>query len=130
MTDDQLVARARQVSSASKNWCRSTNGDLRSGMRMVSMWRRLRFGPASFLQAFVTFAVFARMPVSHWLFRIAINQCYNFLKSRRKFGDPIDCDELNLAGMSLPPRGLLPRTTPAALCGLGTAPRQAAAVIT
>jgi len=26
------------------------------------------------------------------------HQCYNFLKSRRKFGDPLDCDELNLAG--------------------------------
>ena len=33
-----------------------------------------------------------------WLFRIAINQCYNFLKNRKKFGDPVDCDDVVLVG--------------------------------
>ena len=53
----------------------------------------------AFLQAFVHIKSFRQdAQFRTWLFRIVINQCYNFLKGRKKFGDPIDCDEISLAG--------------------------------
>ena len=102
MTDDQLVARAQA-------------GDLPAFEELVQKYQREVYGLAcrmvsdaeeakdlaqqAFLQAFVHIRSFRQdAQFRTWLFRIAINQCYNFLKSRRKFGDPIDCDELNLAG--------------------------------
>jgi RNA polymerase sigma-70 factor, ECF subfamily len=101
MTDDQLVARAQE-------------GDLPAFEELVQKYQREVYGLAcrmvsdseeakdlaqqAFLQAFVHIRSFRRdAQFRTWLFRIAINQCYNFLKSRRKFGDPLDCDELNLA---------------------------------
>src|SRR5574340_479220 len=102
MTDPQLVARAQQ-------------GDLPAFEELVKKYQREIYGLAyrlvldaeeakdlaqqAFLQAFVHIRSFRQdAQFRTWLFRIAINQCYNFLKSRRKFGDPIDCEELNLVG--------------------------------
>ena len=102
MTDAQLVTRAQA-------------GDLPAFEELVQKYQREVYGLAcrmvsdaeeakdlaqqAFLQAFVHIRSFRQdAQFRTWLFRIAINQCYNFLKSRRKFGDPIDCDELNLAG--------------------------------
>jgi len=101
MTDDQLVARAQA-------------GELQAFEELVMKYQRDIYGLASrmvsdaeeakdlaqqaFLQAFVHIGSFRRdAQFRTWLFRIAINQCYNFLKSRKKFGDPIDCDEVHLA---------------------------------
>jgi len=102
MTDDQLVARAQ-------------DGDLPAFEELVKKYQRQVYGLAcrmvsdseeardlaqqAFLQAFVHIKSFRRdAQFRTWLFRIAINQCYNFLKGRRKYGDPVDCDEVNLAG--------------------------------
>jgi RNA polymerase sigma-70 factor (ECF subfamily) len=102
MTDDQLVARAQ-------------DGDLPAFEELVKKYQREVYGLAcrmvsdseeardlaqqAFLQAFVHIKSFRRdAQFRTWLFRIAINQCYNFLKGRKRFGDPIDCDEVNLVG--------------------------------
>jgi RNA polymerase sigma-70 factor (ECF subfamily) len=102
MTDDQLVARAQA-------------GDLPAFEELVQKYQREVYGLAcrmvsdseeakdlaqqAFLQAFVHIRSFRQdAQFRTWLFRIAINQCYNFLKSRKKFGDPVDCEEMNLAG--------------------------------
>jgi RNA polymerase sigma-70 factor (ECF subfamily) len=102
MTDDQLVAQAQ-------------GGDLPAFEELVRKYQREVYGLAcrmvsdaeeakdlaqqAFLQAFVHIRSFRRdAQFRTWLFRIAINQCYNFLKSRKKFGDPVDTDEINLAG--------------------------------
>src|SRR4030042_2189497 len=109
MTDDQLVARAEA-------------GDLPAFQELVQKYQREVYGLAcrmvsdseeakdlaqqAFLQAFVHIRSFRRdAQFRTWLFRIAINQCYNFLKSRKKFGDPVDCEELNLAGGEPSPEG-------------------------
>src|SRR5512135_2151673 len=53
----------------------------------------------AFMQAFIHIRSFRQdSQFRTWLFRIAINQCYNFLKSRKKFGDPVDSDEVVLVG--------------------------------
>jgi RNA polymerase sigma-70 factor (ECF subfamily) len=53
----------------------------------------------AFMQAFIHIRSFRQdAQFRTWLFRIAINQCYNFLKNRKKFGDPINCDEVVLVG--------------------------------
>jgi RNA polymerase sigma-70 factor (ECF subfamily) len=102
MTDDQLVARSQA-------------GDLPAFEELVHKYQREIYGLAcrmvsdaeeakdlaqqAFLQAFVHIRSFRRdAQFRTWLFRIAINQCYNFLKSRKKFGDPVDCDEVTLTG--------------------------------
>ena len=102
MTDAQLVSRAQA-------------GDLPAFEELVQKYQREVYGLAcrmvsdaeeakdlaqqAFLQAFVHIRSFRQdAQFRTWLFRIAINQCYNFLKSRKKFGDPLDSDELNLAG--------------------------------
>ncbi|MGA9755856.1 MAG: sigma-70 family RNA polymerase sigma factor [Desulfobaccales bacterium] len=102
MTDDQLVARAQA-------------GELPAFEELVVKYQREIYGLAcrmvsdaeeakdlaqqAFLQAFVHIKSFRQdAQFRTWLFRIAINQCYNFLKGRKKFGDPIDCDEISLAG--------------------------------
>jgi RNA polymerase sigma-70 factor (ECF subfamily) len=107
MTDDQLVARAQE-------------GDLPAFEELVKQYQREVYGLAcrmvsdseeakdltqqAFLQAFVHIRSFRRdAQFRTWLFRIAINQCYNFLKSRKKFGEPVDCDELNLTGTEASP---------------------------
>ncbi len=112
MTDDQLVARAQE-------------GDLPAFEELVMKYQREVYGLAcrmvsdaeeakdlsqqAFLQAFVHIRSFRRdAQFRTWLFRIAINQCYNFLKSRKKFGDPVDCEDLNLvAGEPSPEADLI-----------------------
>lgn len=102
MTDSQLVAR-------------SQNGDRSAFEELVKKYQRDIYGLAcrmvsdpeeakdvaqqAFLQAFMHIRSFRQdSQFRTWLFRIAINQCYNFLKSRKKFGDPVDCDEVVLVG--------------------------------
>jgi RNA polymerase sigma-70 factor, ECF subfamily len=102
MTDDQLVARAQA-------------GELPAFEELVVKYQREIYGLAcrmvsdpeeakdlaqqAFLQAFVHIRSFRRdAQFRTWLFRIAINQCYNFLKSRKKFGDTVDCDDVHLEG--------------------------------
>jgi RNA polymerase sigma-70 factor (ECF subfamily) len=102
MTDAQLVARAQA-------------GDLPAFEDLVKKYQREIYGLAcrmvsdpeeakdlaqqTFLQAFVHLRSFRQdAQFRTWIFRIAINQCYNFLKSRKKYGDPVDCDEVVLVG--------------------------------
>jgi RNA polymerase sigma-70 factor (ECF subfamily) len=107
MTDDQLVAQAQEgdlpaFEELVKKYQREVYG---LACRMVSDAEEARdLAQQAFLQAFIHIKSFRRdAQFRTWLFRIAINQCYNFLKGRRKFGDPIDCDEVNLAGEEASP---------------------------
>ncbi|MCK9375558.1 MAG: sigma-70 family RNA polymerase sigma factor [Syntrophobacterales bacterium] len=110
MTDDQLVARAQE-------------GDLPAFEELVKKYQREVYGLAcrmvsdaeeakdltqqALLQAFVHIRSFRRdAQFRTWLFRIAINQCYNYLKSRKKFGDTVDSDEANLVGEGCPQEDL------------------------
>ena len=102
MTESQLVARAQ-------------NGELPAFEELVKKYQREVYGLAcriisdseeakdmtqqAFLQAFVHIKSFRQdAQFRTWLFRIAINQCYNYLKSRKKFGDPVDMDTMVLVG--------------------------------
>ncbi len=102
MTDAQLVAQAQ-------------NGDVPAFEELVKKYQREIYGLAcrmvsdseeakdlaqqAFMQAFIHIRSFRQdAQFRTWLFRIAINQCYNFLKSRKKFGDPVDADEVALVG--------------------------------
>jgi RNA polymerase sigma-70 factor (ECF subfamily) len=107
MTDDQLVARAQEgelpaFEELVKKYQREVYG---LACRMVSDAEEAKdLAQQAFLQAFVHIRSFRRdAQFRTWLFRIAINQCYNFLKSRKKFGDPVDCDEINLAATDTSP---------------------------
>jgi RNA polymerase sigma-70 factor (ECF subfamily) len=107
MTDDQLVAQAQEgdlpaFEELVKKYQREVYG---LACRMVSDAEEARdLAQQAFLQAFIHIKSFRRdAQFRTWLFRIAINQCYNFLKGRRKFGDTIDCDEVNLAGEEASP---------------------------
>ncbi len=102
MTDSQLVARAQEgdlpaFEELVKKYQREVYG---LACRMVSDAEEARdLAQQAFLQAFIHIKSFRRdAQFRTWLFRIAINQCYNLLKGRRKFGEPIDCDEVNLVG--------------------------------
>src|SRR4030042_293981 len=111
MTDDQLVARAQA-------------GDLPAFEELVQKYQREVYGLAcrmvsdpeeakdlaqqAFLQAFVHIRSFRQdAQFRTWLFRIAINQCYNFLKTRKKFGDPVDMDNIVLIGNDSPESDLV-----------------------
>ena len=111
MTETHLVARAQQ-------------GDLPAFEELVRKYQREIYHLAcrivhdaeeakdmaqqTFLQAYVHIRNFRHQSQFRtWLFRIAINQCYNFLKSRKKFGDPVDSQDLHLAGEDNPQEGLL-----------------------
>ena len=100
MTDPHLVARAQQ-------------GDLTAFEELVKKYQREIYGLAcrlvmdqeeakdvtqqAFLQAFVHIRGFRQQSQFRtWLFRIAINQCYNFLKTRKKYGEPVDPQEMHL----------------------------------
>jgi RNA polymerase sigma-70 factor (ECF subfamily) len=102
MTESQLVARAQ-------------DGELPAFEELVMKYQREVYGLAcriisdseeakdmtqqAFLQAFVHIKSFRQdAQFRTWLFRIAINQCYNYLKSRKKFGDPVDMDTMVLVG--------------------------------
>ena len=111
MTELHLVARAQQ-------------GDLPAFEELVRKYQREIYNLAcrlvhdseeakdlaqqTFLQAYVHLRAFRHQAQFRtWLFRIAINQCYNFLKSKKKFGDPVDTQELNLAEEGNPQDGLM-----------------------
>ena len=111
MTEPHLVARAQQ-------------GDLPAFEELVRKYQREIYHLAcrmvhdpeeakdmaqqTFLQAFVHIREFrGHSQFRTWLFRIAINQCYNWLKRKKKFGDPVDSQDLNLAGEDNPQEGLL-----------------------
>ncbi len=110
MTDPHLVARAQQ-------------GDLTAFEELVKKYQREIYGLAcrlvldleeakdltqqAFLQAFLHIRDFRQQSQFRtWLFRIAINQCYNYLKSRKKFGEPVDPQEMPLAGEDSPEEDL------------------------
>jgi RNA polymerase sigma-70 factor (ECF subfamily) len=60
------------------------------------------------MQAFVHIRGFRQQAQFRtWLFRIAINQCYNYLKNKKKFGDPVDCDDFVLVGEDSPEEDLV-----------------------
>lgn len=111
MTEPHLVVRAQQ-------------GDLPAFEELVRKYQREIYHLAcrmvhdpeeakdmaqqTFLQAFVHIREFrGHSQFRTWLFRIAINQCYNWLKRKKKFGDPVDSQDLNLAGEDNPQEGLL-----------------------
>ncbi len=111
MTDADLVARAQA-------------GDLPAFEELVSKYQREVYGLAcrivsdteeakdlaqqAFVQAFVHIRNFRQQAQFRtWLFRIAMNQCYNYLKSKKKFGDMVDADEIVLAGEGSPEEDLV-----------------------
>jgi RNA polymerase sigma-70 factor (ECF subfamily) len=111
MTESQLVARAQ-------------DGELPAFEELVLKYQREVYGLAcriisdpeeakdmtqqAFLQAFVHIKSFRQdAQFRTWLFRIAINQCYNYLKSRKKFGDPVDMDTMVLVGNESPESDLV-----------------------
>ena len=111
MTESQLVARAQ-------------DGELPAFEELVIKYQREVYGLAcriisdseeakdmtqqAFLQAFVHIKSFRQdAQFRTWLFRIAINQCYNYLKSRKKFGDPVDMDTMVLVSKESPESDLV-----------------------
>jgi RNA polymerase sigma-70 factor (ECF subfamily) len=111
MTDPHLVARAQR-------------GELPAFEELVEKYQRKVYGLAcrmvmdpeeakdltqqAFLQAFVHIRDFRQQAQFRtWLFRIAINQCYNYLKSKKKFGEPVDIQEMNLVAESSPEADLI-----------------------
>ena len=111
MTEPHLVARAQQ-------------GDLPAFEELVRKYQREIYNLAyrlvqdpeeakdmaqqTFLQAFTHIREFrAQSQFRTWLFRIAINQCYNFFKTRKKFGDPVDSQELVIVDEDNPQEGLI-----------------------
>jgi len=111
MTDPQLVALAQQ-------------GDLPAFEELVKKYQREIYGLAyrlvmdaeeakdltqqAFLQAFVHIRGFRQQAQFRtWLFRIAINQCYNYLKNKKKFGDPVDTEEFVLVEEDSPEEDLV-----------------------
>jgi RNA polymerase sigma-70 factor, ECF subfamily len=111
MTEPHLVARAQQ-------------GDLPAFEELVRKYQREVYHLAcrmvhdpeeakdmaqqTFLQAFVHIREFrGHSQFRTWLFRIAINQCYNWLKRKKRFGEPVDSQDLNLAGEDNPQEGLM-----------------------
>ncbi|MHB8066761.1 MAG: RNA polymerase sigma factor [Desulfobaccales bacterium] len=106
MTDSQLVARAQE-------------GDLPAFEELVKKYQREIYGLAyrlvldaeeakdlaqqAFLQAFVHIRSFRQQAQFRtWLFRIAINQCYSYLKSKKKFGEPVDPADFVMVGEESP----------------------------
>ncbi len=106
MTDPHLVARAQR-------------GELPAFEELVKKYQRQVYGLAcrmvmdleeakdltqqAFLQAFVHIRDFRQQAQFRtWLFRIAINQCYNYLKSKKKFGEPVDIQEMTLVAEGSP----------------------------
>jgi RNA polymerase sigma-70 factor (ECF subfamily) len=111
MTDSDLVARAQ-------------TGDLPAFEELVKKYQREVYGlvcrivcdaeeakdltQQAFLQAFVHIRSFRQQAQFRtWLFRIAINQSYNYLKSKKKFGEMLDCDECVLVGEGSPEADLV-----------------------
>lgn len=112
MTETHLVARAQQGDlPAFEELVRKYQREIyHLACRLVNDAEEARdMAQQTFLQAYVHIRDFRQQSQFRtWLFRIAINQCYNFLKSRKKFGDPVDSQELSLAGEDKNPQeGLL-----------------------
>lgn len=106
MTDLHLVHRAQQ-------------GDVTAFEELVKKYQREVYGLAcrlvsdteeardltqqALLQAFVHIRDFRQQSAFRtWLFRIAINQCYNFLKTRKKYGEPADVQDMILESEDSP----------------------------
>jgi len=135
MTDSQLVARAQE-------------GDLPAFEELVKKYQREIFSLAyrmvtdpeeakdltqqAFLQAFVHIRGFRHQAQFRtWLFRIAINQCYNYLKSKKKYGDPVDSEEFILVGDGSPEEDVVNQEQHRRLYrALGRLPAKQRAVIT
>ncbi len=102
MTDAKLVALAQNGDlSAFEELVKKYQREIYSlACRMVSDLEEAKdLAQQAFMQAFIHIRSFRQeAQFRTWLFRIAINQCYNFLKNRKKFGEPIDCDEVVLVG--------------------------------
>lgn len=111
MTEPHLVARAQQ-------------GDLPAFEELVRKYQREIYNLAcrlvqdpeeakdmaqqTFLQAFIHIREFRHQSQFRtWLFRIAINQCYNFFKTKKKFGDPVDSQEMVIVEEDNPQQGLM-----------------------
>src|SRR4030042_4702174 len=135
MTDPQLVARAQE-------------GDLPAFEELVKKYQREIYGLAcrlvldaeeakglaqqAFLQAFVHIRSFRQQAQFRtWLFRIAINQCYNYLKTKKKYGDPVDYEEFVLVGGESPEEELVTKDERRRLyAALNRLPAKQRAVIT
>lgn len=135
MSDPHLVARAQQ-------------GDLPAFEELVKKYQREVYGLAcrmvmdgeeardltqqAFLQAFVHIRDFRQQAQFRtWLFRIAINQCYNFLKSKKKYGEPIDPQEVVLVDEASAETDLVAQAEHERLyAALGRLPAKQRAVIT
>ncbi len=100
MTDAQLVAQAQGGNlPAFEELVKKYQRDIYNlACRMVSDPEEAKdLAQQAFMQAFIHIRSFRQdAQFRTWLFRIAINQCYNFLKNRKKFGDPLDSDEVVL----------------------------------
>jgi RNA polymerase sigma-70 factor (ECF subfamily) len=111
MTDPHLVARAQE-------------GDLPAFEELVRKYQREIYNLAcrlvqdpeeakdmaqqTFMQAYIHIREFrGQSQFRTWLFRIAINQCYNFFKTKKKFGDPVDSQELVIVAEDNPQEGLM-----------------------
>ena len=111
MTEPHLVARAQQ-------------GDLPAFEELVRKYQREIYNLAyrlvqdpeeakdmaqqTFMQAYMHIREFrGQSQFRTWLFRIGINQCYNFFKSKKKFGDPVDTQELSIVDENNPEEGLI-----------------------
>jgi RNA polymerase sigma-70 factor (ECF subfamily) len=111
MTDPHLVARAQE-------------GDLPAFEELVIKYQREIYNLAcrlvqdpeeakdmaqqTFMQAYIHIREFrGQSQFRTWLFRIAINQCYNFFKTKKKFGDPVDSQELVIVDEANPQEGLM-----------------------
>jgi RNA polymerase sigma-70 factor (ECF subfamily) len=111
MTDPHLVARAQE-------------GDLPAFEELVRKYQREIYNLAcrlvqdpeeakdmaqqTFMQAYIHIREFrGQSQFRTWLFRIAINQCYNFFKTKKKFGDPVDSQELVIVDEDNPQEGLI-----------------------
>ena len=111
MTEPHLVARAQE-------------GDLPAFEELVRKYQREIYNLAcrlvqdaeeakdmaqqTFLQAYIHIRDFRHQSQFRtWLFRIAINQCYNFMKSKKKYGEPMDSQKLTLVGEDSPEAALV-----------------------
>lgn len=135
MSDSHLVAQAQK-------------GELPAFEELVKKYQREVYGlicrivydseeardltQQAFLQAFVHIRSFRQQAQFRtWLFRIAINQSYNYLKSKKRFGEPVDCDEYVLVGEGSPEADLVTREDRQRLqAALARLPAKQRAVIT
>ncbi len=111
MTEAGLVTRAQQGDLAAfeelvKKYQREVYG---LACRLVSDAEEARdLAQQAFLQAFVHIREFRQQSAFRtWLFRIAINQCYNFLKSRKRYGEPVDVQDMVLESEDSPEADLV-----------------------